>query len=116
DSLIPRVFCKVEGRGVIGFYCPSRLARERAKHFLIKEPETRRWIDEFQADDIFWDIGANIGVFSLYAALTPGVRVFSFEPLFSNFYTLVKNLELNRFNQVAPFCIGFSSESKIDAF
>ena len=28
----------------------------------------------------FWDVGANIGVFSLYAGLKPNARVLAFEP------------------------------------
>ena len=28
----------------------------------------------------FWDIGANVGLFSLYAALRPKIDVLAFEP------------------------------------
>ena len=45
-------------------------------------------------DGVLWDIGANIGVFSLLAAKY-GVRVVSFEPLYSNYYVLCKNVEIN---------------------
>ena len=43
----------------------------RVNTFYSKEPETLKWIDNFNEDKniIFWDIGANIGLYSIYAAL-----------------------------------------------
>ena len=34
-----------------------------------KEKNTIEFIDKFEKDNIFFDIGANVGVFSLYASL-----------------------------------------------
>ena len=42
----------------------------RVRTILDKEPDTIEWIDNFSIDNndnfIFWDIGANIGLYSLY--------------------------------------------------
>jgi hypothetical protein len=41
----------------------------RAVSMFTKEPETIAWIDEYVKEgDVFYDVGANIGNYSLYAA------------------------------------------------
>ena len=41
-----------------------------SKYFFSKEPETLEWIDNFSKDSsIFWDIGANIGLYSIYNSI-----------------------------------------------
>ena len=50
------------------FYVPNRLSYYRSDSFSTKEPETLSWIDSFDAKSTFWDIGANIGIYSWYAA------------------------------------------------
>ena len=44
---------------------------------------------------VFWDIGANIGVLTLYAAMRGDLKVWAFEPAAVNYYNLVANCELN---------------------
>ena len=49
--------------------------------------------------DVFLDIGANTGFYSLYAkARKPGLEVLAFEPSPVNFELLRQNIELNRFD------------------
>ena len=43
------------------FYVPNRLNYFRVNTFSSKEPETLNWIDTFAKQNVFWDIGANIG-------------------------------------------------------
>lgn len=86
----------------------NELSRNRFESFDIEEPETIAWIDSFDELAVFWDIGANIGVFSLYASLTKEVRVISFEPESSNFYQLNKNIRLNDLSETVvayPFAL-----------
>ena len=40
----------------------------RSRAYEKKEPETLDWIDNFKKGEIFYDVGANIGVYSLYAS------------------------------------------------
>lgn len=68
----------------------------RAIWFKDKEPETIEWIDSFQTGEVFFDIGANVGVFSLYAALHRQCDVYAFEPEAKNYACLNKNILLNR--------------------
>ena len=50
----------------------------RVKTFSTKEPEIIKWIDGFDENCQFWDIGSNIGLYSCYAAKK--INVMSFEP------------------------------------
>lgn len=64
---------------------------KRARTFSSKEPETLRWIDRFANDDILMDIGANVGIYTLYAA-SRGHRVIALEPDALNFALLNLNI------------------------
>jgi FkbM family methyltransferase len=66
----------------------------RAETFWTKEPETLAWIDTMPKWDHFIDVGANIGIYSLYAA-SRGMAVDAFEPDPKNFARLRKNIKLN---------------------
>jgi FkbM family methyltransferase len=69
-------------------------AVKRARGFFTKEPETIEWISGFEKEAIFYDIGANLGVYSLYASKRVK-RVFSVEPHIPTAATLLENVELN---------------------
>ena len=102
--------------GPISFHCPSQTTRWRARTLLEKEPETIRWIDEFDPGKVFWDVGANIGVYSLYAAKR-GMIVCAFEPSPGNFYTLTRNVELNELSQqISALCLAFDVKTRLDGF
>ena len=71
---------------------------QRGKSFLGKEPETTEWIrSNLKPADVFLDIGANIGVFSVFAAkhLGPGGHVYSCEPHLANASQLLQNIAAN---------------------
>ena len=71
---------------------PNALNEYRAKTFSSKEPETLEWIDRMPKNSIFWDIGANVGLYSCYAAKKKNCRVFSFEPSVFNLELLARNI------------------------
>ncbi|MBW1804027.1 MAG: hypothetical protein JRJ85_25250, partial [Deltaproteobacteria bacterium] len=68
EALNPTMNVKTK-YGDIDFFCPGRTPLMRAECFHTKEHENLDWIDTFSEDSVFWDVGANVGVFSLYAAL-----------------------------------------------
>lgn len=74
--------------------CPNTLTNWRAETYFTKEPETIEWIDTFQKGDVLFDVGANIGLYSIYAAKR-GVRVVAFEPESQNYALINKNIFLN---------------------
>lgn len=50
------------------------------------------------------DIGANIGVYSIFAASTNNTVVYAFEPMIKNFRLLDKNIKLNKLEtKILPF-------------
>ena len=68
----------------------------RAVTLFTKEPETIAWIDDrVLPGDVFYDIGANIGVFSLYSAKVKKATVIAFEPHAKNYGILNENIFLN---------------------
>ena len=58
----------IKNIGKIKMIVDTEFEEQRFASFFDKEPETIDWIKTFKANEIFYDIGANIGVFSLFAA------------------------------------------------
>jgi len=116
DEVLLEVIEQVDTRrGRITLYCLGELALWRARTLLTKEPETIEWIDGFADGDVFWDVGANVGLYSVYAAINRRVRVLAFEPSASNYMLLNRNIEINALSdQVRAFCIAFSDRTCID--
>jgi len=82
----------------VNFFTPNYITNFQVDEFFTKEPETLQWIDEFKTEDkiIFWDVGANIGIYSIYAALKhSNIEVVSFEPSTSNLRILSRNISIN---------------------
>ncbi|TGM94164.1 FkbM family methyltransferase [Leptospira levettii] len=86
---------RISHQSLFKFYTPNDLNLFRAKTFSTKEPETLEWIDKFVEQSVFWDIGANIGLYSIYAAKIRKCQVFSFEPSVFNLELLAKNIHVN---------------------
>ena len=77
------------------FVTPNQINYFRIDTFATKEPETLDWIDSFKKNSIFWDIGANIGLYSCYAAKRNQSKVYAFEPSIFNLELLGRNIFLN---------------------
>ena len=77
------------------FSTPNSLNFYRVKTFATKEPETLAWLDGMSENSIFWDIGANVGLYSCYAAKVHNCKVFAFEPSVFNMELLARNIFLN---------------------
>lgn len=81
------------------FAAPNPLCHYRASSFSSKEPETLEWIDSIPSGSVMWDIGANVGLYSIYAAKNHDVRVYAFEPSVFNLELLARNIFLNQLQQ-----------------
>lgn len=87
----------------------------RYETLLQKEPETIEWIDSFRPSETLWDIGANVGIYSVYAGMR-GTRVHAFEPHFANYYQLCINIGLNGLQDlVTPLCLALADRKAIAA-
>jgi len=101
----------VPGRS-LKFYAPSPLLRSRARTVLQKEPDTIAWLNSVPADGVLWDVGANVGVYGLYAAAVRRCRVLAFEPSAPNFFVLTRNIQLNDLaDRVTAYCVALSGTS-----
>jgi FkbM family methyltransferase len=81
---------------------------------LEKEPETIEWIDGFRPGETLWDVGANVGIYTIYAALS-GITVVAFEPHFANYFQLCVNIILNDLqDKVMPLCLAFCQHKSVD--
>ena len=82
----------------IRFFVPNQLTNWRVDTFFSKEPETLEWIDSFEKKEnlIFWDIGANIGLYSIYNSLkNRKSTTIAIEPSSSNLRVLTRNISIN---------------------
>jgi len=83
------------GQTELVFTTPNQLNRFRINTFSSKEPETLEWIDLIPMGSVLWDVGANVGLYSCYAAKSRHCRVFSFEPSVFNLELLARNIFIN---------------------
>ncbi|BAS00149.1 putative protein [Blastochloris viridis] len=87
----------------------------RAKKTALREPDTVNWLNSIPDGAVLWDIGANVGVFTLYAAVARGAEVIAFEPSAANYYLLNRNIELNALDgRVRALCLAVARHPGID--
>ena len=110
DKIINAIFSlkkNISHNGVdLTFHAPNRINFYRTETFSTKEPETLEWIDNFKKNKVFWDIGANIGLYSCYAAKKNNCKVYSFEPSVFNLELLSRNIHTNELSEkitIVPF-------------
>lgn len=77
------------------FSTPNWLCEYRIETFSTKEPETLEWIESIPFGSVLWDIGANVGLYSSYAAKSRNCKVYAFEPSVFNLELLARNIFLN---------------------
>jgi FkbM family methyltransferase len=115
-SLFDRPFSRtitvydVGGTKLFSIYNYGEVCRARAHTFSTKEPETIEWIKSFPQGDVFLDVGANIGIYSLFAA-SRGIKTFCIEPDSQNFALLNMNISNNDLgNLVKAFPIALNDK------
>lgn len=92
----------------------------RAQTYTTKEPDTIEWIESFiREGDVLYDVGANIGQYSLYAAkhLKGKCNVLAFEPEALNYAKLNKNIVLNGLSDaITAYCLAVTGQTALDVF
>lgn len=112
---IPATVKVVRGDQEIEFVTTNKFTAWRAQTVMSKEPGTVSWIDEFGVGEIFVDVGANVGIYSLCAARFRGVRVFAFEPESQNYAILNQNIHLNGLDGlITAYCVALSDATRFD--
>jgi FkbM family methyltransferase len=83
--------------GVLLRYCYSSPASLwRIETLFTKEPGTIDWLHAFAPGEVFFDVGANVGMYSLYAGVVARARVCAFEPESQNYAELCRSIFLNQ--------------------
>lgn len=100
----------------ITFLTPNTHCAWRVKSLDTKEPDTIAWLSRMGAGDVLWDVGANMGQYSLIAAKR-GVAVHAFEPESQNFALLARNIGINKLgDNVTAWPMALSNVSGFDFF
>ena len=104
----------IEHAGVrLVFATPNIGTKWRVDTIYQKEPCTLEWIATIERDEILFDVGANVGMYTIWAAATRGARVYAFEPESQNYAVLNRNILLNNLHdQVKAFCVGLSDKQE----
>ena len=108
EKLVPSCHVEHEGK-TVSYLTPSSFLKWRVDSLFTKEPCTIEWIAQFRAGEVLVDVGANVGMYTVWAAKTRGVRVFAFEPESQNYGLLNRNLMLNELGEsVKAYCLALS--------
>jgi FkbM family methyltransferase len=104
----------LEGR-TARFHTPNEMTRWRVRTLYTKEPVTIEWLRAMPRGAVFADVGANVGMYSVFAALARSARVVAFEPESRNYAVLNENLRLNELGtQVLALCAGLSDRRGVE--
>ena len=97
------------------FNTPNAATCWRVQTLYEKEPDTIRWIAGMPAGAVLLDVGANVGMYSVFAAMTRQVKVFAFEPESQNYALLNANIAANDLSdQVTAFPLALSDRMQLD--
>lgn len=111
--------CQI-GKQTILLSISSLRELSRSKSYATKEPNTIKWIENyFKPGDVIYDIGANIGQYSLYSAklLNSDCQIYAFEPEALNYAKLNINIKLNNLSEcILAYPLALTNENKIDKF
>ena len=114
EKIDPKVTVELEGKKLI-FQTPNLLTKWRADTLLTKEPNTIEWLNQINKEEILLDIGANVGMYSIYAAVVRNATVYALEPESQNYSLLNMNIRLNKLDHlIAAYCVGISDKDIFD--
>ena len=75
---------------------------------------SKKLIEYLKTTQVFFDIGANVGYYSLICSkFNTEAQIFSFEPMSSTYMKLIHNIALNACSNISPYNLGFSNEDSI---
>jgi FkbM family methyltransferase len=108
EQLVPNQTVR-DGATEVVYATPNLFTKWRVDSLFTKEPDTIEWIRGFQPGEVFVDIGANVGMYTIWAAKTRGVRTFAFEPESQNYALLYRNIVMNGLSDhVVAYCLALS--------
>ena len=112
ESVVPTVTL-YDGTMPVSYCTPNAVTKLRADTFFSKEPDTIEWIRTFSPGDVLVDVGANVGMYTIWAAKTRAARVYAFEPESQNYAVLYRNIVMNDLvHLVTGYCAALSDEER----
>ena len=80
------------------------------------EPDSKEYIEQIPENTCFLDIGANVGTYTVYAALRGDIQVLAFEPNAMNFFsTFNNNIEINGVaDKALAYANAFAGQTGLD--
>lgn len=88
-----------------------KLSNKCKKWFSLPERDVYDFIDEIHKNQVFYDLGACEGRFTVYSG-KKNIKTYSFEPDCYNFNVLKENIELNKLNNVFIYKNAVSNVNK----
>jgi len=101
------------GQQVLRYHTPNTVCFQRVQTLASKEPDTIAWLNGMPEGTVYLDVGANVGMYAVYAGVARQARVYAFEPEAQNYALLCRNLALNELTAGA-WCAALSDEVKFD--
>lgn len=95
------------------FYTPNKHCAWRVDTLYTKEPDTIEWLKDMKPGEVLYDVGANIGLYSVFAAKR-GVEVYAFEPESQNYAVLCRNIVFNKLTNCTAYPICLSDGTRAD--
>ena len=90
---------------------------KRCSSYKKDEPQTLDWIESFDNNSVFYDIGSNIGGFSFIASMIhKNIKIFSFEPNTLNYYSQYKTCVKNKIKNIFPFNLAINNIDEFNYF
>tara|TARA_B110000238_G_scaffold192328_1_gene227568 strand:+ start:223 stop:1098 length:876 start_codon:yes stop_codon:yes gene_type:complete len=114
DKLYSESITKIViNNNIVKMWTPSNFAAWSAQNFLGKRKAIEEFISNIpdKKDIVFWDIGANLGFYSLYcASKKQNVKIVAFECSSSAVLSISKNVSINNFHdKISIFPIGLTN-------
>ena len=106
----------VAGSRMLRIGATSRASISRFMRLRQIEPDTIEWLDGLPDGPVtLWDIGANLGLYSLYAAVRSDVHVLAFKPGAASYRTLNDNIEMNAMDsRITALPVALCKATKLD--
>ena len=117
ETINPETAVRFRGQD-LKYWTPTRYTQARASCLFSRgtmyERETIRWINSMDEGDLLVDIGANVGIYSVFAAANK-IKVIAIEPESSNYSALNRNIKINDYDgQIIAYCLGMSDKTGPD--
>jgi len=114
EKLNPHFRVQHQGKELV-YMTPNSTCLWRVETLLSKEPSTIGWLDSFPIGGDFLDVGANVGMYSIYVGVMRQGRVYAFEPESQNYALLQRNILANKLGgRVIGWCAALSDHEGFD--